>query len=72
MPTEYHQWTRAEFDVLELEAQTQRRKLDAMVARVRPVLDCIDMEAAPQPDERPPRPDTIINRCKEVGELQKL
>ena len=43
-----------------------------MVVRVRPVLDCIDMEAAPQPDERPPRPDTIINRCKEVGELQKL
>ena len=50
--------------MLEQEAQTQRRKLDAVVARVRPVLDCIDMEAAPQPDDRPPRSDTIIDRCK--------
>ena len=46
MPTEYRQRTRVQFDVLELEAQTQRRKLDVVLARVRPVLDCIDMEAA--------------------------
>ena len=50
--------------MLELEVQTQRQKLGAMVAGVRLVLDCIDMEATPQPDDRPPRPDTIINRCK--------
>ena len=57
--------------MLEQEAQTQRRKLDAMVARVRPMLDCIDMEAAPQPDDRPPRLDTIIDRCKAVWEIFK-
>ena len=54
--------------MLELEAQPQRRKLDAVVAGVRPVLDCIDMEAAPQPDNRPPRSDTIIDRCKATWE----
>jgi len=32
------------------------------------VLDCVDLEAAPQPDGRPPRPDTIIERYKAVGE----
>ena len=32
------------------------------------MLDCIDMEAAPQPDDRPPRPDTIIDRCKAAWE----
>ena len=50
--------------MLELEVQTQRRKLNAMVAGVRLVLDYIDMEAALQPDERSPRPDTIIDGCK--------
>ena len=65
---EYHQRTRVQFDMLELEAQTQRRKLGVMVAGVRPVLDCIDMEAAPQPDDRPPRLDTIIDRCKAAWE----
>ena len=54
--------------MLELEAQTQRQKLDAMVAGVRPVLDCIDMEAAPQPEDRSPRPNTIIDRCKAAWE----
>ena len=39
-----------------------------MAVRVRPMLDCIDMEAAPQPNDRPPRLDTIINRCKAVWE----
>ena len=32
------------------------------------MLDCIDMEAAPQPDDRPPCPDTIIDRCKAAWE----
>ena len=54
--------------MLELEAQTQRRKLDTMVAEVKPVLDYIDLEAAPQRDDRPPCPDTIINRCKAAWE----
>jgi hypothetical protein len=54
--------------VLELEAQTLRRKLDTMVAGVRSLLDCIDMEAPPQPNERPPHLDTIIDRCKAAWE----
>ena len=32
------------------------------------MLDCIDMEAAPQPDDRPPHPDAIIDRCKVAWE----
>ena len=68
MPAEYCQRTRAQFDVLELEVQIQRRKLDAMVVGVRALLDYIDMEATPQPDDRPPRPDTIIDRCKAAWE----
>ena len=67
MPTEYRQRTRAQFNVLELEAQTQRRKLDAVVVKVRPVLDCIDMDTA-QTDDRSPRPDTFIDRCKAAWE----
>ena len=35
-----------------------------MVAGVKPVLDCIDMEVAPQPNDRPQHPDAIIDRCK--------
>ena len=54
--------------MLELEARNQRGKLDAMVAGVKPVLDCVNMEVAPQPDDRPPRPNTIIDRCKAAWE----
>ncbi|XP_066347657.1 uncharacterized protein [Miscanthus floridulus] len=43
---EYRRRTKVQFDVLELEAKIQRGKLDAVVARVRLVLDCIDMEVA--------------------------
>ena len=39
-----------------------------MVAGVRPVLDYIDMEVAPQPNDRPPCLDTIIDRCKAAWE----
>ena len=54
--------------MLEQEAQTQGQKPNAVVARVRSVLDCINMEVAPQPDDRPPHPDTIIDRCKAAWE----
>ena len=47
MSAEYRRRTKAQFDVLELEARTLRGKLDAVVAGVKPVLDCIDMEVAP-------------------------
>ena len=32
------------------------------------MLDCVDLEVAPQPDGRPPCPDTIIDRCKAAWE----
>ena len=57
-----------QFDVLVLEARTKREKFDTMVARVKPVLDYIDLEADPLPGERPPRPDAIIDRCKAAWE----
>ena len=54
--------------MLEQESRTQRNKFDAVVAVVKSVLDCVDLEAAPQPNGRPPRPDTIIDRCKGLWE----
>ena len=50
------------------EARTQRQKFDAVVAGVKPVLDCVDLEAAPQPNGRPQHSDTIIQRCKVAWE----
>ena len=32
------------------------------------MLDCDDLEAAPQPDGKPPHSDTIIQRCKAAWE----
>ena len=49
-------------------AKIQRGKFDAVVARVRPVLDCINMEVAPQPNDMPHHPDAIIDRCKAAWE----
>ena len=68
MSVEYRRRTKAQFDVLELEEKIQRGKFVTLVAKVRPMLDCIDMEVAPQPDDRPPRPDTIIDKCKAAWE----
>ena len=42
------------------EARTQREKFDAIVTEVKPVLDYVDLEAAPQLDGRPPCSNTII------------
>ena len=47
MLAEYHQRVKAQFDVRVLEARTQKDKFDAVVAGVKPVLDCVDLEAAP-------------------------
>ena len=60
-----------QFDVLEQDARTQRDKFDAVVAGIKPVLDCIEPEAAPQPDSRPTRLDVIIERCKTAWESFK-
>ena len=38
------------------------------ISSSKPVLDCIDLEVARQPDGRTPRPDTIIDRCKATWE----
>ena len=64
MPADYRRRVKAQFDVLEQDARTQRDKFDAMVAGIKPVLDYIKPEVAPQPDGRPPRPDIVIDRCK--------
>ena len=50
------------------EARTQREKFDTVVTGVKPVLDYVDLGVAPQPDGRPPCPDTVIERCKAVWE----
>ena len=54
--------------MLEQEARTQRSKLDAIVAGVKLVLDSVDLEVAPQPNDRPPCPNTTIDRCKAAWE----
>ena len=57
--------------MLEQDTWTQRDKFDTMVVKIRPVLDCVELEVAPQPDGRPPRPDIIIERCKMAWESFK-
>ena len=64
MLADYHRRVKAQFDVLEQDAQTQRDKFDIMVAKIRLVLDCVEPEVAPQPDGRSPCSDIIIKRCK--------
>ena len=71
MHADYRQRVKAQFDVLEQEARSQRNKFDAVVARINPVLDCVEPETAPQLDGRPPRPDIIIERCKTAWESFK-
>jgi len=39
-----------------------------VVAGIKPVLDCVHLEVSTQPDDRPPRLDTIIERCKAAWE----
>ena len=50
------------------EARTQRDNFDAVVAAIKPMLDCVDLEPAPQPDGRRQCSDTIIQRCKTMWE----
>ena len=54
--------------MLDQEARTQQNKLDAVVAGIKPVLDCVDPETAPQPDGRPECLDIVIERCKAAWE----
>ena len=71
MLADYRQRVKAQFDVLEQDTQIQRDKFDTVVARIRPVLDCVEPEVAPQPDGRPSHPDIIIKRCKTEWESFK-
>ena len=68
MLADYHRRVKAQFHVLVQEARTQREKFDAVVAGVKPMLDYVNLEAAPQPDGRSPRSDTVIQRCKAAWE----
>jgi len=47
MHADYRRRVKAQFDVLEQDARTQRNKFDVIVARIKPVLDCIKPEVAP-------------------------
>ena len=47
MLTDYHRRVKAQFDVLQQDAQTQRDKFDAVVVGIKPVFDCINLEVAP-------------------------
>jgi len=69
---DYYQRVKAQFDVLEQDAHIQRNKLDAIVARIKPVLDCVDPETAPLLDGSRQGSDTIIQRCKAVWENFKI
>ena len=50
------------------EAKTRKENFDAVVAAIKPVLDCVDLEMATQPDGRRQHLDSIIQRCKAAWE----
>jgi hypothetical protein len=54
--------------VLVQEAKVQEENFDAVIAAIKLVLDCVDLEPATQHDGRRQRPDTIIQRCKAAWE----
>ena len=50
------------------EAKIQKENFNAVVAAIKPVLDCVDLETATQPDGRRQHSDTIVQRCKAAWE----
>ena len=54
------------------EAKIQKENFDAVVTAIKPVLDCVDLEMATQPDGRRQRSDTVIQRCKAAWENFKI
>ena len=50
------------------EAKVQKENFDAVIATIKPVLDCVDLEPTAQHDDRRQCPDTIIQRCKAAWE----
>ena len=71
MHADYCRRVKAQFDVLEQDARTQRNKFDTVIAGINPVLDYVEPETAPQPDGRLPCPNIIIERCKTAWESFK-
>ena len=71
MLADYSRRVKAQFDVLEQDARTQRGRFEVVVAGITPVLDCVEPEMAPQPDGRPTRPDVVVERCKTARESIK-
>ena len=60
MLADYRRRVKAQFDVLEQDAKTQKENFDTIVAAIKPVLDYVDVETATQPDGRRQHSDTII------------
>ena len=54
------------------EAKVQKENFDAVIAAIKPMLDCVDLETTAQHDGRRQRPDTIIQRCKAAWENFKI
>ena len=46
------------------EAKVQKDNFNTITAAIKPVLDYVDIEPAPHPNNRQQGPDTIIQRCK--------
>ena len=56
----YRHKAKAQFDVLVQEAKVQKENFDTVIATIKSVLDCVDLEPATQHDGRWQRPDTVI------------
>ena len=54
------------------EAKIQKENFDVVVTAIKPVLDCVDLEPATQPDGMRQCSDTIIHRCKAAWENFKI
>ena len=54
------------------EAKIQKENFNVVVTAIKPVLDCVDLETATQPDGRRQRSDTVIQRCKVAWENFKI
>ncbi|XP_066365086.1 uncharacterized protein [Miscanthus floridulus] len=54
------------------EAKVQKENFDVVVAAIKPVLDCVDLEMATQTNDMRQRSDTIIQRCKAAWENFKI
>ena len=54
------------------EAKVQKENFETVVAAIKLVFDCVDLEPTSQTDGRRQRSDTIIQRCKAAWENFKI